>query len=330
MLITALIGWPCQGQEATMNESFIALLGVNEATVSALRQGRMPDMLGRSQQKDEFAGQLRDILANYYAGEAQTTTNQAPPLDAVQRPTLDKLYKDIMLAGLRRREEEANESGEITEEDLLMDSLILDDTDSGNTSSIGVVDSNVSTSPSISIRDIVLQAGAANADLVQKINDAATIDERLNYSVQLRDKIIQALKDSGHTAYEIGKPDKISIDGSIYDVIKASRGMGRRSAVQFMEVTATNQPDSVTQAIFEAGEKHQNMLSHVSGTSDVSQRRALGTQFRDQIIANLKDQGYDVSAGTSPDKITVNGMTYDIIRGLNATGTQALFHVIKA
>lgn len=317
-----------------MNDNIISLLGVNDATLSALRQGRMPDMLGRSQAKSQFSSQLEEILAAYYAGDIATGTDQTSgnlsQPDTVQRPTLDKLYKDIMLAGLRKQKEEGEESEDITEEDLLMDSIISDDTEIGETSSTGVVDTNVSSSPALSIRDIVLQTGASNTDLVAKINNAATIDERLNYSVELRDKIIQALKADGHTAYEIGKPDKISVDGNIYDVIKASRGMGRRAAVQFMQVTATNQPDEVTQAIFEAGEKHQGMLSHVSGTSDVSQRHALGTQFRDQIIANLKDQGYSVSAGSSPDKLTVNGVTYDIIRGLNATGTQALFQVIHA
>jgi hypothetical protein len=322
-------------KEATMNESVLSLLGINDLTLSSLRSGQMPGMLGNQQAKSEFAEQLEELLAAYYAGASNTGNNTeggslsanqtVPAVDGAPTLPFGGLFKDIMLARLRAGRSENEETPEsITEEDLLFDSLVTGTADSTETSDA------ISGTPAFSASDIVFQTGGANADLIQKMNAAATIEERLDYSVQLRDKIVEALKEAGHTAYDIGKPDKISIDGTLYDVIKASRGMGRRAAVQFMEMNATNQADEVSQAIFAAGEKHQNMLSGVSGTSDVSQRHALGTQFRDHIVANLKDQGYNVSAGSSPDKITVNGVSYDIIRGLNAVGAQALFHVIRA
>lgn len=187
---------------------------------------------------------------------------------------------------------------------------------------------SVSTS-NLSPMEVVYATGHANNDLLDKINSSVTLAERLGYVTQLRDKIITALRDAGHTAYDIGKPDKISINGTLYDVVRASKGLGMEAKVQFLEVPPVTASTQMAEAIFAAGEKGMELLLKISGSSDRTQRRQWATQFRDQVVQQLNANGYTASAGNSPDKIIVNGVTYDIIRNLNAVGSAVRFQAMK-
>jgi hypothetical protein len=181
----------------------------------------------------------------------------------------------------------------------------------------------------LSPMDVVYVTGHANSDLLGKINSSSTLEERLGYVTQLRDKIITALRDAGHTAHDIGKPDKISINGTLYDVVRASKGLGMEAKVHFLEVPPATASTDMAEAIFAAGEKGIELLLKISGSSDPAQRRQWATQFRDQVVQQLNANGYTASAGKSPDKIIVNGVTYDIIRNLNATGSAVRFQARK-
>ena len=46
-------------------------------------------------------------------------------------------------------------------------------------------------------------------------------------------------------------------------------------------------------------------------------------------MENLKASGYTAYAGQAPDKIVVDGVTYDIIRSLNAPDSAVRLQVIK-
>ena len=300
-----------------MSEAIAQLLGVNNSTLSALRAGKMPDMLGAKGvvgKKSAFGATLLEMLS----AADDTDPTQAVPY---QENAITRLFKDSVLSTLQSsNEDSAGETAE-GEEDLFASSPLNNTADAmaaGDSSSL------------ISASDVVFLTGNSNGELIQQINSADTIEKRLEFSVQLRDKIINALKDAGHTAYDIGKPDKISIDGNLVDVIKSSRTLGKEAKVQFMEVKAATAADSVSSAIFSAGEKEQDLIPQISAETNPAQRRLLATQFRDQIVANLKTEGYDASAGSSPDKIEVNGTTYDIIRSLNSIGSKAFFQVAKA
>jgi flagellar hook-basal body complex protein FliE len=310
-----------------MNEAMIPhLLGVNHQTISALKAGRLPGMLGQVGGNSDFATRLAELLGNSENktsdGTAATDTLDRTAVPKGPQHMLADLFKDSVLASLQTDaltpEEQAEMGGDTERFENALSNGTLNIND--------VIDS-----PAISTaEDIVFRTGNANSDLIQKINSATSVSERLGFATELRDKIIEALKAEGHTAYDIGKADKISIDGTLYDVIKASRGLGMDSRVQFMKVPPATPEDMVKEAIYTSGEDTMDMMSQISGKSDASGRRMLAAQFRDGLVAKLNTAGYTASAGSSPDKIVVNGQTYDIIRNLNSPGSNASFHVMLA
>jgi len=246
------------------------------------------------------------------------------------------LFNVSMLGGLKpSHTQSASWAGEAREKSWLAEEEYDSTESSGAESSLvedvlSLADSdNLSTTQPLTAQDIVMSTGNANGELIQKINDASTLAERMNYVEQLRDKVIDALRAEGHTAYDVGKPDKISIDGELYDVIRASRGLGMDTSVQFLKVAAATAEDSVTSAIFDAGEKGIDLLPQISSSTSSSQRRTLAIQFRDQLVANLKEKGYNATALDSPDKIQVNGVTYDIMRSLSDPGSMVRFQALK-
>jgi hypothetical protein len=308
------------------------LLGVNEMTLSAMRSGRAGEyqMLGNSGKIDasNFSDQLEELMAKM---ELKSDSGS----QIVSRPSLTGLFMDSRIGSIGSGSVTANrEADDSTEEDSY--STEETDTQQGTADDVlGAVSasdaaatSRTNNTSSLSAREIVYATGNANGDLVQKINASTTIEERLGYVNQLRDKIVTALKDAGHTAYDIGKTDKISIDGTIYDVVKASKGLGKESAVQFLEVKATTGASSSRQAIFDAGVNEQNTLPDISRSTDPSERRLMAAQFRDKVVENLNSNGYEATAGSSPDKIVVDGVTYDILRNVNSPGAMVYFQSI--
>lgn len=317
-----------------MNESTIPqLLGVDDNLIASIRSGKLPrmSMLGQNNRTSDFMLKLEEALQN-----AEGSASPAIPEEKTLDHSLGGLFKISMLGGLTPTHvQSASWAGEDREKSWLAEAEYDSTESSGGESSLvedvlSLANSeDLSTTQPLKARDIVMSTGNANGELIEKINDSSTLAERLGYVEQLRDKIIEALRAEGHTAYDVGKPDKISIDGELYDVIRASRGLGRDTNVQFMEVKAATAEDSVRSAIFDAGEKGIDMLPQISASSSLSERRELATQFRDQLVANLKEKGYDVTALDSPDKIRVNGVTYDIMRSLNDPGSQIRFQALK-
>jgi hypothetical protein len=253
----------------------------------------------------------------------------------VSRPSLTGLFMDSRLGSIgsgsvtaSREADDSTEQDPYSTEETDNQQGTADDVLGAVSASDAASTSRTNNTSSLSAREIVYATGNANADLVQKINASTTIEERLGYVNQLRDKIVTALKDAGHTAYDIGKTDKISIDGTIFDVVKASKGLGKEAAVQFMEVKATTGASSAKEAIFDAGVNEQNILPDISKSTDPSARRQMATQFRDNVIENLNANGHNASAGSSPDKIVVDGVTYDILRNVNSPGATVYFQSI--
>jgi hypothetical protein len=210
-----------------------------------------------------------------------------------------------------------------------------DVTDSDSTTAADTeIDDSVTTAPLASIADVVFATGNAHTDLLSKINNANTIDERLGYVKELRDKIIQALNSAGYTAATTSNDsaDKISVDGKIYDVVRASKGLGRNAKVQLLEVkegAGTASGSGVVDAIFKAGEQGIGLLRQISTSFNGTERRNLAAQIQQMMADYLNANGYTAETHNSPDKIIINGVTYDYIQGLNAVGQQAQFQALK-
>lgn len=325
-----------------MNENTIPqLLGVDDNLIASIRSGQLPymRMMGRNNGTSDFMLQLEEALKDA-RGSTSPVIPEGISLDRTQTAGLDHslggLFKVSMLGGLKPTHvQSASWAGEARETSWLADAENDSTESAGSESSLvedvlSLADSkDTAAAQPMSAQDIVMTAGYANGELIQKINDSATLAERLGYVEQLRDNIIEALRAAGHTAYDVGKPDKISIDGELYDVIRASRGLGMETNVQFLEVKAATAEDSLRAAIFDAGEKGIDMLPQISASTSLSERRNLAIQFRDQLVANLKEKGYDVTALDSPDKIKVNGVTYDIMRSLNDPSSMVRFQALK-
>lgn len=188
-------------------------------------------------------------------------------------------------------------------------------------------------------REVVFSTANANQDLIEKINNAQTVDERLGYVDQLRDIIVSALNSSGHDAYSYGKHDKIVINDVLYDIFYASNGVGMDTRIQMLDHGpahlhgiyppgsngggGTDSGTNLVAAIFNAGSSALNLISQISSSTDLQERRQLGGQFIDHMVQTLNGKGYSAEAHGDPDKIVINGTTFDVIRSLNSPGRQA-------
>jgi hypothetical protein len=310
--------------------SNLHLLGINDKILSSLCEGRLPDssISGQCEGFSMFRAQLEAILAGM--GEEDTgEAVQDIKLGGYQGSSLSRIFLDSALAAMiPAGTEESDESNQINSQNLETDAT------SPRTQSKEALTTALSTeaatgAATLTPQQVVIATGNSQRDLLEQINASTTLEERLEYVTQLRDKIIEALRQEGYTAYDIGKPDKISIDGTLYDVVRASKALGNDAAVHFLEVPPTTASTQTKDAIFNTGEGLIDLLPRISASFDVAERRQLAVQFRDQLVENLKANGFSASVAESPDKIVVDGVTYDIIRNLNAPGSAVRLQAIQ-
>lgn len=197
---------------------------------------------------------------------------------------------------------------------------------------------NNTTGATRSVADVVFTTGKQQSALIQQISSAVTMEERLGLATQFRDKVIDALKAAGHSAQDLGKPDKISVNGVPYDILRAVNALGMNTAVQLLPIVElmggsapgggsipTGDPRA---AILAAGAAHGGLFSQISSSSNLEERRAIGTQLQALVVEALSGAGYTAEATDSPDKIIVNGQMYDFIRSLNSPGTQSALQTL--
>ena len=312
-----------------MNDSMTSslhLLGINDLTISALRSGQLPynQISSHSQELSLFKTRLAELLAadeNEQSGESSQNIIQ----NTLHHDSLSRIFMDSVLASMIPA---ASQNQEVYEE-AFIEETVEESLSTANSLSENTILSTAADTSNLSPMEVVYAAGHANNELLGKINSSTTLEERLGYVTQLRDKIITALREAGHTAHDIGRPDKISINGTLYDVVRASKGLGMEAKVQFLEIPPAAASTDMADAIFTAGGKGIELLQKISNSSDLAQRRQWAVQFRDQLVEQLNANGYTASAGNSPDNIIVNGVTYDIIRNLNAAGSTVRFQAMK-
>jgi hypothetical protein len=192
------------------------------------------------------------------------------------------------------------------------------------------------------VDEVVFGTASRYQDLIDKANAATTMEERLDYLGQLRGKIVSALNAAGHSAYEIDSDDKIVINGNLFDIFFASKGdLTIDTRVQLLDhgnaaemgitppAGTTTSGTSLTGAIFAAGAAGSSLLQQISLSTDLEQRRSLGAQLTQLIVDSLNNQGYSAQTHSDPDKIVVNGTTYDVIRSLNSPGVTSHLQVLR-
>ncbi|MCP4216636.1 MAG: hypothetical protein GY765_18435 [bacterium] len=283
-----------------------------------------------------FAASLKNAFS-----ARELTENKPESLEAYIRPEGTSLSARLQGALLRAQ---LGATGDIagTDDAVTTDPENEDPTgETGETVGDGtdtsVVDSVVKTTPTRSLREVIFATGDANADLLSQINNAITTDERLGYVTELRDKIVSALREEGYTTETTADLDKITIDGELYDVVRKYRTPGRIAKVQALHQEANpatfaggGSGGGVEDAILKATEDGMNLLLQIRGSQSSSEQENLAAMIQDMVVTNLKEQGYEASALSSPDKITVNGTTYDFIRGLGSDGANTQFQVMEA
>lgn len=267
-----------------------------------------------------FAASLREAIA---------AVKDQQEARGIEPSTLGRIYQTAVLQGISNttRVSDPIKSSQTPDDETDTESTdTTDPTDPTNNDNTGAA------APTSSISEVVFSTGYSNTELLSKINNANTIDERLGYAAELRDKIVAALNNAGYTAAAAESADKLTVDGKTYDVIKASKGIGRDTAIQLLEVedgagTASN--SSVVDAIFKAAESGLSLLRQLSASFNVTERKHLAAQIQQMMVDHLNANGYTASITDSPDKIVVDGVTYDVIRGLNAPGQQAQYQAMK-
>lgn len=191
-----------------------------------------------------------------------------------------------------------------------------------------------------SITGIVMSAGGRHSALLSAVNKAATMDERLAAVNTLTTTIVNELNSAGYQAYTTDSPDKIIIDGTIYDIVRSSRAMHLDAGMQLLNrgdaashgvvpADGAGLPQDVGSAIMEAGGGAMDLLARLGRSTDVGERRSLGAQIQALVVDGLNAAGFTAEATGSPDKIIVDGNTYDIIRSVNSPGAPAWLQALR-
>jgi hypothetical protein len=170
-----------------------------------------------------------------------------------------------------------------------------------------------------SISEVLFSAESEHADLIEKINSAATLEERLNYARELREQIITDLRNAGHTAQGMESVDKIVIDGQMYDIFRGIKAVGEKTAVQMLWIGGAEGGSSSNPvvAILSTGVSlGTSLLSRINASDDIGERKSLAIELRQRIIDALQQAGFTAGEGEDADQLVVNGKTYDFIRRL--------------
>ncbi len=296
-----------------------------------------------------FAGELFDLLAQFtQQRQAGTPTiNNATPANS----GLDQLYRDAMAMSyggetsdtstenpFAAPAEDSDADAAVTDTSTVIQqqpntvtdpSTLLNTTDRVTSAQT----STTMTMPTGSIREIVMTTGSLQSTLISKMNVATTKADRLQYAAELRDAIVTNLRNAGHTVETTESIDKIVIDGKTFDVIRKYDVLGKNAKVQLLDVDkhagATQSFDPVPGAIYKATEEGIDLLLQMRNTSDVEAQRALAIQLQHMVAQNLKDAGYHAVTQASPDKIKIDGVSYDFIRNLGGFGNEIQFQAMK-
>lgn len=289
---------------------------------------------------------------NEILGTDRTASGQSS--SQVKNKSISQAFADLLAAYTNQEEEEQTTTGDssgiipssgLTLQQLLLKS-ILQNTDSygadvatstptttsTTSSSTSTTATTTTASPSHSQEEVVMSVGNQNAELLAKINNATTTEERVKYETEMRDKIVTALRNEGYTVETTSSIDEISINGTVVDVLQNSGTPGMISRVIFLgpdQVGAPAANNDVVQAILNAAQSGINMLMQIRNSQNLDEQRQLAQSIRTKIIDDLNGKGYNSSAVFgSADKITVNGNTYDFIRGLGSDGSQTQFQAL--
>jgi len=313
------------------NMSAVNLLGLKDI-MSAGRMPRLNRMDADMGAGDDFAGRLKERLSSLL-GDAGTDY-KAPAMLTGEDLKLRQLFKasrfgavdtSVLTDGSDTEAPTESASSQLTPD-------IVPTSEEGTDSTSPAV-------PTRSSQDVVMAAGRENALLLEQINNALTKEERLSLETDLRDNIIGALRDEGYNVETTGSLDKISINGNVVDVIQNYGTPGRIARVQYLEAghssavgpNVSGIDNSVVAAILDAAQSGVDLLLQIRNSSDTSEQNQLALQIQQKIADNLTTGGFDASVMPgSPDKISVDGIIYDFIRGLGSAGDLTQFQAILA
>lgn len=304
-----------------------------------------------------FSGQSpAQIVQGVGASMASILAAISSSYNMAERENLALTYRDSVLQALQANgvnAEAGNEADKITIDGTTYD-ILRSLNSPGSTVATQLIEYHAPAAPaagqSRTAADVVYSTAAANGELIQKIDQATTVEERLSLYEELRDLIVDALNESGNSAYSYGKVDKIVINGELFDIFKAVDGVGEPTKIQMLSfgpasahgitppagtasTTAKNTGSSysgdLSSAIFAAGASSADILKQISDSEDLEERTALARQFQDLVIQGLTGMGYTAEALGEADKISVNGTQFDIIRSLNSPGEAAYFQTLR-
>lgn len=307
---------------ASSSQNQSALSAKTIAESYAIKQSELLDQiasLGSDDEKNALALQYRNGLMDQFS----TAGIQASPGSSADKVLIDGVAYDI-LGGFK----EAPASPAVT---------------AGSLNSTGSVHTT-ENKPMRPVDKVVFSTARKNNHLIDKIEAATTVQERLKYVDELRETIEKALNDEGHHAYSYGSHDKLVINDILYDILLASNGVGMKTKVQMLNHgPAINHgitgPEGKTGnggggtnpvgAIFSHGSQLKDLMRQISSSIDYEERRQLGSQYQQQMVSSMQNAGIDASAHADPDKIVIGNAVFDVIQNLNSPGAQARLQALR-
>ncbi len=306
--------------------NILSKLDTSSRTVEALKSA--------TSKGSAFETGLLDAIAATQTGLGSENGAHSDRVSFMDNGLLNQLYRDSVFQSVANELESSRPltstaSSEKTGQSSTTESTASQSEEGGGTAEITPydpvpVDIPISGSP----RQIVMAIGQANSELLQKINGSTSVDERLGYVSQLRDNIITGLRSAGYKVEAAESPDSIYVNGELRDVVRKYRTPGRIAKVQYHRVrernvdAANTENQRVKNAIFKASESGVNLLMKLRSSHSASEQKHLASMIQGLMVDHLNSNGFSASTTNSPDKIVVNGTTYDFIRGYGGENAQ--------
>ncbi|HUX05773.1 MAG TPA: hypothetical protein VMX35_00535 [Acidobacteriota bacterium] len=180
-----------------------------------------------------------------------------------------------------------------------------------------------------SISDIVLSSGGEFGDLINRMNAASTLDERLSLATDFRDRVVASLQAAGYSAQAGGEEDKIVTEGVTYDILRSINTLGAQTSVQLHVVGGGYNPSlasgggwtgPASEVLFATARDRADLIDQINSASTVEERERLASEFRDAVITALRASGHTAEAVGGADKIVIDGQMYDILRDVKTVG----------
>lgn len=177
--------------------------------------------------------------------------------------------------------------------------------------------------PGMTSRDIVMGMASVNRHIEARLMNSFDVEEKREIAIEYKLAVLEALRMAGKDVQDTDSADKLIIEGETVDLIYALGTPGGESRFHWHVCRPGEGYDAFDdnqKLIMSMGDRYVHLLSQINQSNNGDERRAIAREIKALLINDLRDMGIEVEDTQSPDKVIIDGITYDFIMHLNSDG----------